>query len=118
MMQKIEQDAIQIATHIRNDDLNIAKDYFYNAVSNLKYFEAVILRNKSFRYSNLDTDNWIKLTQWKKKLTKAELKHCRDMNMTSLAEIKKTQQYQQKMKDEGSGLACHKCLSIFNKLGI
>ena len=46
MITDLEKDAQQIAAHIVNDDMNIAKDMFDRKVDGLKHFEAVILRDK------------------------------------------------------------------------
>lgn len=62
MNGQFEKDAIQIASHIRNNDLNVASELFSEKINDLKHWEAVALRSRITVLSEMPQHEWVKAT--------------------------------------------------------
>lgn len=60
--------------------------------------------------------------RWQKKLTKKELKHLREMGITTLGQARKNAEHQKQMRDDpqrrGLSDPCWECRTINTKLGL
>lgn len=61
----------------------------------------------------------MKKKTWKNKLTKSELKHLKDVEVTTMAQLKLNFEHQAKLRKLNPNIEpCHECKHIARKLGM